>query len=749
MQPFTQRSSSSPSSDPIYMNNQLPPITTHPQHLSLPPVQQQQQQQQLQQQQEQLPLYSNTTIDRNPKRAKIRKPRACDLCRRKKIRCDYDPAYPELMCSSCRGYKKSCDFAETAKRRGPPKGYVEGLESRLQRMEQLLLNVASSNNLSPEAVRQYINDNTDQIPMNEANKTNQDSDHLPSITKSTNQSSISSPTSHSATKRLHGIDETAASHDSHMKELLKNAKEGKYAYLGSSSGVYMLNRLFPSNSKECSEETHNPQSVVRGNEDDVMVARFAPKSSQLTMGPGGTSTQFAKTSSRWKLPPKPVVDRLVQLYFTNMNTYLPIVDEEEFMEKYQQDYDNVSKPLLLTICHVTIRMLPVDDSVAQEYNIDRAAMFHDLCHQLETNCELDFMEPHVESIQFLLLNSANADHWSPKSTDWLATSIAVKMAQDLGLHRSNAQWTLPPKFVEARKRLWWSAYIVDRWVCASLGRPLTVNDADCDLEYPALGENDKYVTFVAIIKLSRILGDVLRAICSPRARTLGDQGLGLERISKRLDQALIEWKESLPESIWLSEDELESIHRRQLSTELEAKLNHGAGQLQILYIAVQLLAKRPRIFLGPEHSSSSITVSTTSTVVVPQECLDAVVIALDIFQVIKFPSLMYIGWSLSSCGLSQALMFIFLNHKNKDAKLVTEAKRQAESFKQHYRKLEDQFIETPLISFLDAISRMIEEDQNTAKDDSSSNHPDGQSPVSLWGTSSGMDWHDLMDFIRK
>jgi hypothetical protein len=158
-----------------------------------------------------------------------------------------------------------------------------------------------------------------------------------------------------------------------------------------------------------------------------------------------------------------------------MNSYLPIVDEDEFMDKYRNENmgdekEGVSRALLMTICRTTLRILPADDPVVKAYNIDRAAMFRDMVQQLETNYELDFMEPQIEAIQNLLLNSANADGWGPKSANWLATSIAVKMAQDLGLHRSNTQWTLPAKRIEARKRLWWSAYVVDRWVCASLGR---------------------------------------------------------------------------------------------------------------------------------------------------------------------------------------------------------------------------------------------------------------------------------------
>lgn len=62
--------------------------------------------------------------------------RACDMCRKKKIKCDGKmPA-----CSHCLNYKTECIFTQVEKKRQPPKGakYIEGLENRLGRMESLL-----------------------------------------------------------------------------------------------------------------------------------------------------------------------------------------------------------------------------------------------------------------------------------------------------------------------------------------------------------------------------------------------------------------------------------------------------------------------------------------------------------------------------------------------------------------------------------------------------------------------------------
>ena len=80
--------------------------------------------------------------------------KACDMCRKKKIKCDGKlPA-----CTHCINYKTECLFTQVEKKRNPPKGYeessiclrtfpltqlyrakyIEGLENRLGRMENLL-----------------------------------------------------------------------------------------------------------------------------------------------------------------------------------------------------------------------------------------------------------------------------------------------------------------------------------------------------------------------------------------------------------------------------------------------------------------------------------------------------------------------------------------------------------------------------------------------------------------------------------
>ncbi|KAI8146800.1 fungal-specific transcription factor domain-containing protein [Fennellomyces sp. T-0311] len=101
---------------------------------------------------------SDTTDNTPPRRTRIT--RACDTCRRKKIKCDVNTTQP---CTTCRQYNWECSFNDAAKKRGPPKGYIESLETRLKKMEQLLQQMQDkkrkrSDDSSPFAIKNILSD---------------------------------------------------------------------------------------------------------------------------------------------------------------------------------------------------------------------------------------------------------------------------------------------------------------------------------------------------------------------------------------------------------------------------------------------------------------------------------------------------------------------------------------------------------------------------------------------------------------
>ncbi|KAK8203446.1 hypothetical protein BKA81DRAFT_94513 [Phyllosticta paracitricarpa] len=67
------------------------------------------------------------------KRSKVS--RACDECRRKKIRCDATSENGPEACTSCKRTGARCQFSRQPQKRGPSKGYIKELADRLSRLE--------------------------------------------------------------------------------------------------------------------------------------------------------------------------------------------------------------------------------------------------------------------------------------------------------------------------------------------------------------------------------------------------------------------------------------------------------------------------------------------------------------------------------------------------------------------------------------------------------------------------------------
>jgi len=61
--------------------------------------------------------------------------RACDECRRKKIRCDAPLEGDHIQCTACKKANFNCQFSRQPQKRGPSKGYIRDLADRLSSLE--------------------------------------------------------------------------------------------------------------------------------------------------------------------------------------------------------------------------------------------------------------------------------------------------------------------------------------------------------------------------------------------------------------------------------------------------------------------------------------------------------------------------------------------------------------------------------------------------------------------------------------
>ncbi|PNS14177.1 hypothetical protein CAC42_6690 [Sphaceloma murrayae] len=77
------------------------------------------------------------------RKERIKTSKACDECRRKKIRCDATNDQATEPCSNCKRTNSTCTFARQQMKRGPSKGYIKELADRLKDLEQHTLRMSA------------------------------------------------------------------------------------------------------------------------------------------------------------------------------------------------------------------------------------------------------------------------------------------------------------------------------------------------------------------------------------------------------------------------------------------------------------------------------------------------------------------------------------------------------------------------------------------------------------------------------
>ena len=197
----------------------------------------------------------------------------------------------------------------------------------------------------------------------------------------------------------------------------------------------------------------------------------------------------------------------------------------------------------------------------------------------------------VEHVQCFVLMSSFLCSVNCLPQAWLLVGQAVRAAQDIGLHvsshthpfdvlcsrlavnpvlhttqRSPRRLLISPLEKETRRKIWWGVYTLDRMLALALGRPLAIEDTDCDVEIPVELDDEQLPQYFAgallpqgqitlmrgyieLISLYRIAGRVLREVyaldkCKDNLEM--EKRAELQRSVETLDRRLTKWCEDLP-----------------------------------------------------------------------------------------------------------------------------------------------------------------------------------------------------------
>ncbi|ERT01618.1 hypothetical protein HMPREF1624_02869 [Sporothrix schenckii ATCC 58251] len=421
--------------------------------------------------------------------------RACDECRRKKIKCD-----GKQPCTHCSVYSYECTYDKPSnRRRNPAPQYIEALESRLQRAETLLRKFMpdvdlADPNLDPMVQQEF--QTRERARMQAAKQRQEEQQQQQQATQAQRQPNTG------------GGD--ADADDEELMSMVANISQleltegGEWDFHGISSGAVFLRRM--------KENFHN----LLGRDSLVPYLARPPRypgvfSLDSPRSAGSSPYDSSAVPLFYNLPPKEHARTLCYFSLNCATCLLRIVHGPSFFEVFDRLYEKAPENLgpedhrslglfysilalgcMYNISEDNDSSSPVHYKSAMEEGLKYYTTARILLQDI-TDCR------DLTSLQALLFMILFLQATSNLSGCYSFVGIALRIALRMGLHRNLPHAKLTPIEHESRRRVFYVIRQMDTYVSALLGFPMALRDDDIDQPLPS-EIDDEYITKDGILQ---------------------------------------------------------------------------------------------------------------------------------------------------------------------------------------------------------------------------------------------------------
>ncbi|ORX39924.1 fungal-specific transcription factor domain-domain-containing protein [Kockovaella imperatae] len=552
--------------------------------------------------------------------------RACDRCRRKKIRCDGPMnSLVASKCANCEENGFDCTYVESAKRRGPPKGYMEAIEQRAGRLEAILRQIQPDVNwdytVGPRPDREEFDlaDHQEslrrlQIPPWPATKP---------IKLPTNVSGVPSPPS-----RVLG----PSPWQSYERDPRRPPSTPPDDLEAARIHIAMSQAMNKLDLRETPWRFHGKASVSH------LIVQVNEMRFSVTGRNGIDGIKQLKRDEYWMIPewelvvaqdtvrsldesiwPSALLAReLIDAYFAHVNFHLPLLSKPVFERQYHsglwRSNHGFAKVCLMVFANGA-RFVdnpevywPRDEALSEEgrdrlrFDRDGTLRYSAGWKYLRTMFSMGhsiLQGPTLFDFQCQVLTCCFLLGSAVPHLTYLVSGFGLRAAQEIGIHVRSTLLHADPVERILFNRAFWCLYHIDRLNCAAIGRSVAIQDTDFDADYPIAVDDEywsgdfvqpahagvpKVAAFVHTLKLDHIIGAALRTIYAiNKLPEHGADSAAQRSTVVELDSALNAWADAVPDGL------------RWDPTRADHGLFEQSAVLYVHYYFCQILVHRPFI----------------------------------------------------------------------------------------------------------------------------------------------------------
>lgn len=284
----------------------------------------------------------------------------------------------------------------------------------------------------------------------------------------------------------------------------------------------------------------------RANAEECQATSEAPSaeatSVPLLFGSGSTEQPLL-----W--PTSEAGQHMIRAYLGSFHKRVPFFDHTDLMDLHAAYFDKAQRPILSQYqLYKLLMVYAIGSTVLSMKSTDQSHRPQELFRMARTmSATADFSTiDQIESIMFTVVYRLRE---SLDSRVWFEIGLALRTAIAAGLHREQYYQALDPVTADWRRRLFWCIYVMERNVCFSMKRPVSLADYDIDVgspsvkahpsseQHPSSGARESAViidldTSTAILALVKIKSQMHVAI--HRVDRIG--AIGAQQVKQLLDQ---------------------------------------------------------------------------------------------------------------------------------------------------------------------------------------------------------------------
>ncbi|KIY67873.1 hypothetical protein CYLTODRAFT_375321 [Cylindrobasidium torrendii FP15055 ss-10] len=485
--------------------------------------------------------------------------RACDSCRRKKIKCS--GFNPGAKCENCTSQTLDCTFAgpDGVRRRRQPTGDSEESTRRMQQLENIIKKATGHPTLTPEFLNMLEADpelltrptdlSKSDIYLKLGTRFARNFPREPSLQYAADNGHDSEDEMH---ERFHGMvlstDETET-----FKFPVRRENED-IPYLGKNAVLGLLYRSFVARGPKATVHTIRPSLWER----PAWQTTWDDRNDPVT----------------YEFPPSDLMPDLVDLYFKNVNIYVPLLHRPTFERSLEEGLALADKSFAGTVMLVC--------ASGARFSKDPRVLL-DTDEQKEASAGWKWFIQVLEGAEVLPVLRNVTLHELQKFTllglyirgtlmgtaAWNIFGGALRLAYTIGVHRKTKIFdTRTKQEQELWKRAFWCLVWLDRFTSAGMGRNCAIHDEEIDIDYPTVCDDEYWYPekdedvfvqpenkpstmkfFILALELSQITTFCMRTLYSlnkTQSVLTSETREWKEHLVVELDSALNRWIDSIP-----------------------------------------------------------------------------------------------------------------------------------------------------------------------------------------------------------